>query len=192
MNTTSAITADDLKIITILADLPDEDREWIAERSTERTAARGETVFTPGMPADHMFFIISGALEFRRTDREADAPNFIARAGDTSGRIPFSRMKTMQGSGRAILDTRAAVFPATLFPDLLKRIPVLEPRLVAILTDRVRETERKDHEYERFRLLGRISAGMAHELNNPVSAARQASMISRTRSCECCSAPRRL
>jgi len=174
VNTTSGITADDLKIITILADLPDEDREWIAEHSTERTAVRGETVFTPGMPADYMYFIISGALEFRRTDREADAPNFIARAGDTSGRIPYSRMKTIQGSGRAIADTRAAMFPATLFPDLLKRIPVLEPRLVAILTDRVRESERKDHEYERFRLLGRISAGMAHELNNPVAAARQA------------------
>jgi signal transduction histidine kinase len=171
---TSPITAADLKVITILADLPDDDLAWIAERCTERTAVAGETVFTPGTPAEFMYFLLKGSIEFRRTDREADAPNFIARAGDTSGRIPFSRMKTITGRGRSLTDTRAALFPAALFPDLLRQIPVLESRLVAILTDRVRETERRDHEYERFRLLGRISAGMAHELNNPVAAARQA------------------
>jgi signal transduction histidine kinase len=178
---TGPIKAHDLRVVTILADLPDDDLDWIAERCTERTAVAGEVVFEPGTPAEFMYFVLEGALEYRRTDREADAPNFVARAGDTSGRIPFSRMKTIQGRGRALVDTRAAVFPATLFPDLLKRIPVLEPRLVAILTDRVRESERRDHEYERFRLLGRISAGMAHELNNPVAAARQASTELRDR-----------
>jgi signal transduction histidine kinase len=179
--TTGTITGADLRVIEILQDLPDDDLNWIAEHCTERTAVTGEIVFTPGTPADFMYFILEGSIEFRRTDREADAPNFIATAGATSGRIPFSRMKTITGRGRALTDTRAALFPATDFSDLLRRIPALEPRLVALLTDRVRETERREHEYERFRLLGRISAGMAHELNNPVAAARQASTELRDR-----------
>jgi signal transduction histidine kinase len=175
------ISAEDLKLVEILADLPDDERQWIAERSEELTAKAGDIVFTPGSPADYMYFMLEGTLEFRRTDRQADAPNFIARAGATTGRIPFSRMKTIAGQGRALTDSRAALFPASLFPDLLKRIPELESKLVALLTDRVRETERREHEYERFRLLGRISAGMAHELNNPVSAARQAATELRDR-----------
>ena len=175
------ITAEDLKVVEILADLPDDDRAWIAERCEEQTAKAGEIVFTPGTPANFMYFLLQGALEWRRVDRQADAPNYIARAGATTGRIPFSRMKTINGQGRALTDSRAAMFPATLFPDLLQRIPMLEPRLVALLTDRVRETERREHEYERFRLLGRISAGMAHELNNPVAAARQAASELRDR-----------
>jgi signal transduction histidine kinase len=179
--TTSAITVADLRTIEVLVDLPDDELQWIAEHCIERTAAAGEVVFEPGTPAEFMYFLLKGSIEFRRTDREADAPNFIARAGQTSGRIPFSRMKTITGRGRALADTRAALFPATLFPDLLRRIPELEPRLVALLTDRVRETERRDHEYERFRLLGRISAGMAHELNNPVAAARSATTELRDR-----------
>jgi signal transduction histidine kinase len=179
--TTSTITGADLKVINILADLPDDDLDWIAERCIEQTAEAGQIVFSPGMPAEHMYLMLEGSIDFRRTDRGADAPSFIGRAGDTTGRLPFSRMKTIQGRGRALTHTRAALFPATLFPDLLKRIPALEPRLVAILTDRVRDTERRDHEYERFRLLGRISAGMAHELNNPVAAARQAATELRDR-----------
>jgi signal transduction histidine kinase len=178
---TGHISGADLKVIDILADLPDDDRDWIAEHCEEQTATAGEILFKPGMPADNMYFMLQGSIEWRRTDREADAPNYIARAGATTGRIPFSRMKNITGLGRALTDTRAALFPSALFPDLLRRIPVLEPRLVALLTDRVRETERREHEYERFRLLGRISAGMAHELNNPVAAARQAATELRDR-----------
>ncbi|HZS58039.1 MAG TPA: ATP-binding protein [Gemmatimonadaceae bacterium] len=175
------ITAEDLRVIEILADLPDDDRQWIAERCEEQTAKAGEIVFVPGTPAEYMYFLLAGALEWRRVDRQADAPNFVARAGATTGRIPFSRMKTIAGQGRALTDARAALFPASQFAELLQRIPALEPRLVSLLTDRVRETERREHEYERFRLLGRISAGMAHELNNPVAAARQASTELRDR-----------
>jgi signal transduction histidine kinase len=174
VNTTGTITADDLKIVELLSNLSDDERAWIAERCEELIAKAGDIVFAPGTPADYMYFMLAGALEIRRVDRQADAPNYIARAGVTTGLLPFSRMKTIAGQGRALTDARAALYPASLFSDLLRRLPELEPQFVALLTDRVRETERREHEYERFRLLGRISAGMAHELNNPVAAARQA------------------
>ncbi len=164
----------DLRVITMLADLSDDELTWIADRCEERIYDAGDALFQPGAPAEEMFFVLEGAVEGRRTDRDADAPNFVMRMGDVSGRVPFSRMRTFAGRARALMHTRLAVFPASGFDDLLHRIPALEPRFVALLTDRVRETERRDHEYERFRLVGRISAGITHELNNPVAAARQA------------------
>ncbi len=177
----TGLVGSDLRVIGIFADLSDDDLDWIAERSVDHTFEPGTILFQPGAAAEEMYFALEGTVEIRRSDRDSDAPTFMVRAGDVSGRVPFSRMKTFNGRARALTHVRIASFPASLFSDLLHRIPVLEPRLIGLLTDRVRDSERREHEYERFRLLGRISAGMAHELNNPVSAVRQAATELRER-----------
>jgi signal transduction histidine kinase len=57
---------------------------------------------------------------------------------------------------------------------MLRRMPVLTARFVALITDRVRETTRADQQREKLASLGKLSAGLAHELNNPAAAARRA------------------
>jgi signal transduction histidine kinase len=56
----------------------------------------------------------------------------------------------------------------------MERIPQLTPRLVNLLADRVREVSRADQQRDKLTALGKLSAGLAHELNNPASAARRA------------------
>ena len=63
---------------------------------------------------------------------------------------------------------------------MLERIPVLGPRLVALMADRIRRSAYQDVQHEKLVALGKLSAGLAHELNNPASAARQASTELRT------------
>jgi len=60
------------------------------------------------------------------------------------------------------------------FPELIQRIPVLAYRLVAVMSDRIRETTRQETQRDKLMALGKLSAGLAHELNNPAAAAQRA------------------
>jgi signal transduction histidine kinase len=53
-------------------------------------------------------------------------------------------------------------------------MPVLTQRLVGLMSDRIREVTRMEQQLDRLASLGKLSAGLAHELNNPASAAKRA------------------
>ena len=165
------VVLDQLRTVDIFADLPDEDLVWFVERSELQDAGMGEIVFVEGEPADTMFVLLTGEIHGRR---EQDGRIFPFAAGDLSGVLPFSRMKEWGGTGRAIIPSRLLRFPKEKFAELLDRIPMLEPRLVAYMTDRVRDFTRREQQEEKLISLGRLSAGLAHELNNPAAAAQRA------------------
>src|SRR6185436_7577373 len=88
--------------------------------------------------------------------------------------LPFSRMTQFTVTGRAATPSRILRFPVRLFPELLQRMPILAKRLVGIMSDRVREMTTADQQQDKLMALGKLSAGLAHELNNPAAAATRA------------------
>src|SRR3989442_6720057 len=82
-------------------------------------------------------------------------------------------MKTVSVTGRAVMPVRALTFPAAKFTELFQRMPGLSQGLVGLLTDRVRNVPREEQQRETLAALGKLSAGLAHELNNPSAAARR-------------------
>ena len=69
---------------------------------------------------------------------------------------------------------RVLRFPASLFPDLVQKNARAGDRLVGLMSDRIREATRLEQQRDRLAALGKLSAGLAHELNNPASAAKRA------------------
>ena len=126
-----------------------------------------------GDPADSMFVILEGQFQWRG-EFGGDTVVASAKPGDVTGVLPFSRMKQFTVTGRAVTDGRVLKFPASLFPELVQKMPELTTRLVGLMSDRIREATRFEQQRDRLASLGKLSAGLAHELNNPASAAKRA------------------
>jgi signal transduction histidine kinase len=155
------------------ADLPDDQIDWFISQSKELNLKAGDIYLQQGAPADAMFVILEGHLQVRG-ELNGETVAFDLEPGDVTGVLPFSRMKQFSVGGRAVTDSRALRFPASLFPDLVQKMPELTKRLVGLMSDRIREVTRLEQQRDRLASLGKLSAGLAHELNNPASAAKRA------------------
>ncbi|MGO9517986.1 MAG: sensor histidine kinase, partial [Candidatus Korobacteraceae bacterium] len=159
--------------VPAFADLPDDQIAWFLSQSQELHVKSGDTYTRQGDPADAMFVALDGQLEVRG-ELGGETVVISIKPGMVTGVLPFSRMKQFTVSGRAITDSRLLRFPAAMFPELVQRMPELTQRLVAVMSDRIREATRLEQQRDRLAGLGKLSAGLAHELNNPASAAKRA------------------
>ena len=168
------IQASDLRTIPMVSDLPEDQLQWLAQHSEEIRAKPGEVMFREGDPAEYMYAFLEGELE-ARSERPSDGVSFHVQAGDITGLLPFSRLQKFMGTGRAVTPLRVARFHKRMFPDLIHKMPVLTERLVGRMLDRVRDYTKLGEQRDKLAALGKLSAGLAHELNNPAAAVKRAS-----------------
>ena len=165
--------ATELTRFPVFQGLPEDQLNWFLSQSQEIALQSGESYLNQGDPADAMFVILEGQLQ-ARGEIGGEVVMISTKPGDVGGILPFSRMKQFPLTARAITASRVLRFPAACFPDLIQKMPELTSRLVALMSDRIRETTRVEQQRDRLAGLGKLSAGLAHELNNPASAAKRA------------------
>jgi len=166
-----------LRRVQVFADLPDDQLQWFVNNAKEQRFAMGDVLFRKGDKAETMVVYLEGEVHAYWDETDHDMV-YIARAGERStevtGMLPFSRMTEFQVTGYAVTDGRLLRFPVSLFPEMMLRMPVLVQRLVGIMSDRVRESTTIDQQQDKLMALGKLSAGLAHELNNPAAGATRA------------------
>jgi signal transduction histidine kinase len=163
----------DLLKVPVFVGLPDDQIAWFISQAEELHFKSGDMYFRQGDPADAMFVIMDGQIQ-GRGEIGGETIMFSMKPGDVTGVLPFSRMKQFTVGARALTDATVLRFPSSLFPELVQKMPELAQRLVGLMSDRIRETTRIEQQRDRLASLGKLSAGLAHELNNPASAAKRA------------------
>ena len=144
MESSAASLSQQLKAIPVFSDLSLDDLAWLASRMELVQSKPGDIVVTEGSPADRMFVILEGELAMQREQGMGDGRTYSARAGQVTGMLPYSRLTEFPLTVRAMTPATVAFLRAERFPEMLKRLPDLGSKLVGVLTDRVRETTRRD------------------------------------------------
>ncbi len=160
--------------LTAFQNLPAPVLAWLSGHGELCRYADGETTVEAGAPATHMLGVLAGAMQYYRTDNGHHEPVFRVEAGQLSGVLPYSRLQVFRGQGIAVGETTLYLLPRTEFPALEQVSPELVQRLVGVMSDRARDEVRGQERDDKMRALGKLSAGLAHELNNPAAAIARA------------------
>jgi signal transduction histidine kinase len=170
----ASLAAADLATVTAFAGLPEATLQWLLDHGSTRTAFDGEIIFEPGSPAELMTAIIRGGMQFYAIKGAQRDPVLRVEAGQVTGVLPYSRLRVIGGQAVAVGDSLFFHLHRDLFPALEQVSPELTQRLVAVMNDRSRDQVRNQERDDKLRALGKLSAGLAHELNNPAAAIARA------------------
>jgi len=163
-----------LREFEIFSDLREEQLQWFASVAEQVVLSPGDIVMHAGDPAGALFLVLEGEVRGRRENGGRDVVGITWRRGQMLGMLPFSRMTVFPLAVRATTPARLLRLNKDRFPEMLQRIPELLPRLISVMVDRIKEYSRAEQQRDKLSALGKLSAGLAHELNNPASAAGRA------------------
>ena len=172
------LTHDDLETLASLAmfeAVPPAELVWLGARADVVRLAHGEVFKDVGSSIDEMWIVVSGRVAVRTRQGSGGAGSwrkfYDVWPGSVLGAMPFSRMRIAPARVVVEDDTVLVALDRSHFPDLVRECPALTTSLVHQMLDRARDYRSAQMHDDRMQSLGRLAAGLAHELNNPASGA---------------------
>lgn len=154
--------------IPLFAQFPQDELEDLLAHSRQLELPAGEFLFHDGDAPTGFFVILDGELEISKVIGGQTIVLAKEQFGSFVGEIALLTGQRRNASGRATIDTHLLEFDAKLV-ESVKSSPIAE-LLLATMARRLRDTESQIRQQEKLSALGKLAAGLAHELNNPASA----------------------
>jgi signal transduction histidine kinase len=156
---------------------PREELLWLASHGSLRQLSTGDVLTAKGAKVDGLFVILSGRIAIS-VDRGAGLRKIMEwRGGDVTGLLPYSRLVSPPGDTVAQEPTEILAVPRDCLRAMTRECYEITTILVHSMLDRVRVFNSSELQDEKMASLGKLSAGLAHELNNPASAIERSAAL---------------
>jgi signal transduction histidine kinase len=150
-----------------------DEQERFLSQVEEVDLAEDETLFCEGEEPQGLYALVDG--EYQVTKMIGGQSVVLATEGPGAfvGEISMLTGIPHTATARATRPSHFLKFDAVLFAEM--RANPIVSAIVSTMVERLKSTESTVQQHEKLSALGRLSAGLAHELNNPASASLRAS-----------------
>ncbi|HUG75811.1 MAG TPA: cyclic nucleotide-binding domain-containing protein, partial [Acidimicrobiia bacterium] len=166
---------DALRTVDLFAALDDADLQALADSAETVTLEPGEALFQEGDSGDTAFVITGGTVEvLKRGPSGSEVLLAVRGEGEVIGEMALVESAPRSATVRARSAATLLQLPKGEFDRRIEGSATAAKALFAALLGRWRETEARLRQSERMAQLGTLSAGIAHEINNPAAAVQRA------------------
>jgi signal transduction histidine kinase len=173
-------TIEDLKIVSDFQRVPENQLEWLIGQGETVELEKDEYLFNVGEPVVTCYILLAGKMRICAVQSGKEKELRILDPGQVTGYLPYSRAKFTPAFCEAT--KKSWVFKCSkekLHEGFGKHYELIEA-LVHMMLSRVREFTSIQQQNEKMFALGKLSAGLAHELNNPAAAISRAAALLQT------------